>query len=287
MIDFKNLKDPYLIAEIGINHNGDLQIAKKLIDAAFACNWDCVKFQKKEPNICVPEFQKNTPKDTPWGKMTYLEYKKKMEFGKEEYDYIDKYCKEKPIDWTASIWDLPSLKFILNYDIPFIKIPSAKITEISLLTEAARSGKPLVVSTGMSTFEEIDKAVGILEKYSSQYVLMHCNSAYPAPLKELNINCIKTFQQRYKCPIGYSGHEHNLEPTVYAAVLGARIIERHITLNHNMWGTDQASSLEVVAMDLLRKRLKDINLVLGNGQKKVTESEISIIEKLRGHFKSA
>ena len=158
-IDFNNLKEPYLIAEIGINHNGDLQIAKKLIDAAFACQWDCVKFQKKTPELCVPDHQKNQPKDTLWGQMTYLEYKKKMEFGKEEYDYIDKYCKEKPIDWTASVWDLPSVEFIVKYDVPFIKIPSAKLTEKELLTEAAKSEKPIMLSTGMSTIEEIDRAV--------------------------------------------------------------------------------------------------------------------------------
>jgi len=281
-IDFKSLKKPYFIAEIGINHNGDLEIAKKLIDAAFACQWDCIKFQKREPDICVPKDQKNKPKETPWGKMTYLEYKKRMEFGKKEYDYIDQYCKEKPIDWTTSVWDLPSLEFILNYDVPFIKIPSAKLTEKELLIEAVKSGKPLLVSTGMSTIKEIDQAVEILEKYASQYALMHCNSAYPASPGELNINCVKTLRQRYKCPIGYSGHEYNLEPSVYAVVLEAKIIERHITLDHNMWGTDQSSSLEISAMDLLRKRIKDINKVLGDGQKRITEKEKEVRKKLRG-----
>ncbi len=281
-MNFNNLKKPYLIAEIGINHNGDIQIAKKLIDAAFACQWDCIKFQKREPEICVPDHQKNNPKETPWGKMTYLEYKKKIEFGKKEYDYIDKYCKEKPIDWTASVWDLPSLEFLLNYDIPFIKIPSPKLTEEELLIAASKSGKSLVVSTGMSTVEEIDRAVEILEKYASQYILMHCNSAYPAPQNELNLKCIQTLQERYKCPIGYSGHEYDLEPSVYATILGAKIIERHITLSHNTWGTDQASSLEVTGMDILKKRIKDISPVLGNGEIKVTENEKPIRKKLRG-----
>jgi len=282
MLNFRNLKTPYLIAEIGINHNGDIQIAKKLIDAAFACQWDCVKFQKREPEISVPEHQKNNPKETPWGKMTYLEYKKRLEFGKKEYDYIDKYCREKPIPWTASVWDLPSLEFLLQYDIPFIKIPSAKLTEKELLIKAAKSGKPLVVSTGMSTIKEIDEVVEILEKYASQYLLMHCNSAYPAPKNELNLNCIQTLRKRYKCPVGYSGHEYDLEPSVYATVLGARVIERHITLDHSLWGTDQASSLEVVAMDMLKKRIKDINTILGNGEKKVTEGEKLVRKKLRG-----
>lgn len=281
-MNFNNLKKPYFIAEIGINHNGDLKIVKKLIDAAFACQWDCIKFQKKEPEICVPDHQKNNPKETPWGKMTYLEYKKRLEFGKKEYDYIDKYCKEKPIDWTASVWDLPSLEFLLNYDIPFIKIPSAKLTDEKLLIEASKSGKPLIVSTGMSTIKEIDRAVKILEKHASQYVLMHCNSAYPAPQNELNLRCIQTLQKRYKCPIGYSGHEDNLEPTVCATILGVRIIERHITIDHNMWGTDQASSLEVMGMDMLKKRINNISTILGDGEKRVFESEKIIRKKLRG-----
>jgi len=283
MINFKEIKKPYFISEVGINHNGDLQIAKKLIDAVFACQWDCVKFQKRDPDICVPENQKNLPKKTPWGTMTYLEYKKRMEFGKKEYDYINSYCRQKPIDWTASVWDLPSLEFIAQYDVPFIKIPSAKLTEKELLIEACKTKKPLVVSTGMSTIEEIDRVVEILEKYASQYALMHCNSSYPAPLKELNLRCIELFKERYKCPVGYSGHEYNLEPTVYAAVLGATIIERHITLDHNLWGTDQPSSLEVHAMDLLKKRIDDVNIALGEKKKTITRSEIEVKKKLRGY----
>ncbi len=283
IINFKNFKKrPYSIAEIGINHNGDLQIAKKLIDAAFACNWDCVKFQKKTPEICVPEHQKNVEKDTPWGKMTYFEYKKRMEFGKEEYDYIDKYCKEKPIDWTVSVWDIPSVEFISQYDVPFIKIPSAKLTDKELLLAACKTNKPILLSNGMSTIEEIDEAVEILKKNALQYALMHCNSEYPAPHSELNLKCIKTLQEKYNCPIGYSGHEQDLEPTVYAAVLGAEIIEKHITLDHKMWGTDQAASLEVLAIDILKKRVKDIDLILGDGVKKVTEAEKEIRKKLRG-----
>ncbi len=281
-IDFKNIKTPYLIAEIGINHNGDLQLAKKLIDAAFACQWDCIKFQKRDPDISVPEHQKNVMRDTPWGRMTYLEYKKRLEFGKKEYDYIDQYCKEKPISWTASVWDIPSLRFIASYDVPFIKIPSAKLTDEELLKEACQSQKPLVVSTGMSTLEEIDKAVEILKENNTSFILLHCNSAYPAPKAELNLKCIKTLQERYDCPVGYSGHEDDLEPTVYAATLGARFFERHITIDHALWGTDQVSSLEVVGMDMLRKRIRDIDVILGNGIKKVTENELPVRKKLRG-----
>lgn len=282
-IDFKNLKEPYLIADIGINHNGDLQIVKRLIDATFACQWDCVKFQKREPDICVPEHQKNQEKDTPWGKMTYLEYKKRMELGKSEYDYIDKYSNHKPINWTASVWDIPSLEFISQYNVPFIKIPSAKLTDEELLTRACQTGKALVVSTGMSTLEEIDKAVDVLRKNNANFILLHCNSAYPAPKAELNLKCIRTLKERYKCPVGYSGHEDDLEPTVYAAVLGVKFFERHITLNHKMWGTDQASSLEVMGMDMLRKRIRDIEAVLGDGIKRITEAERDPRKKLRGN----
>ena len=265
--------EPYFIAEIGINHNGDLQIAKKLMDGAHAAGWNAVKFQKREPDIAVPEHQKTVMRDTPWGRMTYLEYKKRIEFGKTEYDYIDGYCREKPLDWTASPWDLPSLDFLLQYDIPFIKIASASITQDALLEGAAKSGKPVIMSTGMSTWEELDHAVGILERHCQNgYVLMHTNSTYPAPEDELNLRMIGTLRERYRCIVGYSGHERSLEPTVVALVLGARVIERHITLDHNMWGTDQAASLTLHAMDMLRRRARGLRAMIGNGERVLGEA---------------
>ncbi len=273
----------FMIAEIGINHNGDIGIAKKLIDAAFACNWHCVKFQKRTPEKCVPENQKNVLRDTPWGRITYLEYRNKVEFGQEEYSYIDKYCKEKPVLWTASVWDIPSLEFILKYDVPFIKMPSAKLTESELLSKAARSGKPVILSTGMSTIEEIDDAVNILEKHSKgNYILMHTNSTYPTPPEEINLLTMKFLKERYNCLVGYSGHEYDLEPTVIAVALGARIIERHITIDHKMWGSDHFASLEVHAMDMLRKRIEEIDIVVGDGTKKLTQKEMEVRKKLRG-----
>jgi N-acetylneuraminate synthase len=275
---------PYMIAEIGINHNGDLQIAKKLIDAANACQWNCVKFQKREPDIAVPEAQKNVMRDTPWGRITYLEYKKKVEFGRAEYDYIDTYCREKPIAWTASPWDVPSLEFLLKYDLPFLKIASASNMNKDILKLACESGKPLVVSTGMSTMEEIDELVDSLEKYSDgSYILMHTNSTYPTPPDELNLRMIKTLKERYHCLVGYSGHEKNLEPSVVATALGAKIIERHITLDHDMWGTDQEASLMVSAMAMLHGRMKDVLLMLGNGEKNLSENEMRVRMKLRGN----
>jgi len=282
MVDFNNLKKPYLIAEIGINHNGDLQIAKKLIDAAFACSWDCVKFQKRNPDVCVPENQKNIKRETPWGEMTYLEYRHKIEFSKKEYDYIDAYCKEKPIDWTLSTWDKDSLEFSLQYRLPFLKVPSAHLMNSVLLEKMARTGLPVVLSTGMSTLDELDQAVSVLKKYASQYVLMHCNSSYPAKIEELNLKMIPLLKNRYKCVVGYSGHEYGLDSTTVAVVLGAQVIERHVTLNHEMWGTDQSSSVEVQGMDKLHKQIMSVSKILGDGVKKISDSEQPVRARLRG-----
>jgi len=273
----------YLIAEIGINHNADMQITKRLIDASFACGWDCVKFQKRNPDLCVPEAQKGVKRQTPWGEMTYLEYKYKMEFGHAEYEYIDYYCANKPIQWTASVWDIDSLSFILEYEVPFIKIPSAKMVETDLILAIACSEKPVVMSTGMSDLCEIDASVGILEKYMpGNYALMHTNSAYPSPPGDINLKAISTLKERYGCPVGYSGHEYGLDPSVLAVAHGANLIERHITLDHNMWGTDQKASLEVHAMDMLHKRIAEAAVCLGDGVKRVAESEKPIRDKLRG-----
>lgn len=274
----------FFIAEIGINHNGSLDIAKRLMDATFACGWHCVKFQKRSPDLCVPEDQKSVMRDTPWGKMTYLEYRHKIEFNQEEYSFIDEYCKQKPLCWNASVWDIPSLEFILAFEVPFIKIPSAKLTEHELLRMASQSGKTIVLSTGMSTVEEIDEAVGILEKYSKgNYILMHTNSMYPTPPDELNIRVITFLKDRYKCIIGYSGHEYGVYSTIAATILGARMVERHVTLSHDMWGSDQAASVEVHGMDMLKKRIDQAMGTLGDGVKRITSKEMEVRKKLRGY----
>lgn len=216
--------------------------------------------------------------------MTYLEYKKHIEFGKNEYDIIDRYCKEKPIVWSASPWDMPSLEFLLSYDVPFIKIASATNQNEEIIKRAGESGKPIILSTGMSTLEDVDHSVELLEKYTDgNYILMHTNSVYPAPTDQLNLRLIQTLQNRYHCLVGYSGHEANLEPSVIAASLGACVIERHVTLDHNMWGSDQKASLEVNAMDMLYKRIKDINTMLGDGIKKLSKEEMDKRMTLRGH----
>lgn len=275
------VKIPKLIGEVGINHSGNIDIAKRLIDACFACGWDYVKFQKRNPDKSTPEHQKCILKDTPWGKIPYIEYKRKIEFGQKEYDLIDFYCKMKPIKWTASVWDIDSLDFILQYDVPFIKIPSAHLTNYELLVEASSCGKTVVLSTGMSTLEEIDKAVSIVSN-APDFILMHTNSSYPTPIKEINLEVINTLRNRYNCKIAYSGHEFGLEPTLIAATMNIEMIERHITIDHNMWGTDQAASVEINGMDMLKKRIQGAILSIGNGYKTITPSEVKVKEKLRG-----
>tara|TARA_R100001126_G_C4879820_1_gene178439 strand:- start:956 stop:1801 length:846 start_codon:yes stop_codon:yes gene_type:complete len=279
---FLKENETYFIGEIGINHNGDMQITKKLIDAVSACGWHCAKFQKRNPDVCVPEHQKGVMRETPWGTMTYLDYKYKVEFEKDDYDYISKYCAEKPVDWSASVWDLDSLKFLAGYDLPFIKIPSAMTTNELLVSETAKVGVPIIMSTGMCELQEVDDAVNNVLKHNNDLVLMHTNSSYPTPREEINLNLIPFLKERYGCRIGYSGHEEDLEPTVIAVALGATVIERHITLSHDMWGTDQKSSLEVMAMDMLYKRVKDISKIMGSTNKTVTPSEVAIRKKLRG-----
>jgi len=282
MLEFNKLEKPYLIGEIGINHNGDIQIAKKLIDAVFATSWDCAKLQKRNPEVAVPDHQKNIMRETPWGQMRYIDYKHKIEFGEKDYEYLDRYCSEKPISWSASVWDIDSLKFLLNYDVPFLKIPSAHMTNDSLLIESAKSGVPLIVSTGMSELTEVDHMVNLLEKYTKSYAILHTNSSYPAKDEDLNLSIIPYYIERYHCPVGYSGHEYGLTPTVLAVSLGACIIERHITINRRMWGTDQSSSVEIEGMDSLYKRINEVSKIIGEPKKIVTKSEIPIREKLRG-----
>ena len=276
-------KEIYIIAEIGINHNGDMTIAKKLIDIAKVAGCDVVKFQKRNPDVCVPEHQKTIMRDTPWGKMTYLDYKYKVEFNQNQYDEIDIYCKEKDIKWSASPWDLDSLDFLNQYDIPFIKIPSALLTDLELIKESVKTGKKIIISTGMSTIEEIDNAVDIIKKVNAeaQYAILHCNSTYPAPNDELNLNCIKTLKDKYNCEVGYSGHEFGLTTTIASVCLGATIIERHITLDRTMWGTDQMCSVEPQGLIKLVRGIKELNKALGDGKKIVTETEKPIREKLR------
>jgi len=274
------MRKTYIIAEIGINHNGDIHTAKKLIDIASVAGCDAVKFQKRNPAACVPDHQKNVMKETPWGQMTYLDYKYKVEFEKAEYDEINKYCKEKGIEWSASPWDLDSLKFLLRYDIPWIKIPSAMIANEPLVKATAATGKKIIFSTGMSTYQEIDQVVEWLK--GCEIVMMHCNSSYPAPLEDLNLKCIQTLKERYNCEVGYSGHEFRLGTSVAAVYLGANIIERHITLDRTMWGTDQLCSVEPQGMIKLVRGIRELEIAAGDGYKQITDQEKQVRKKLRG-----
>ena len=273
----------HIIAEIGINHNGDLEIAKKLIQIAAAAGCDSVKFQKRNPDVCVPEHQKSVMRDTPWGKMTYLDYKYKVEFGKEEYDEIDRYCKENDIAWSASPWDLDSLEFLDQYDLPYIKMPSAHLTNDELLAACRDTGKKVILSTGMSTVEEIEHAVNVLRSNGGcDFALLHCNSTYPAPIEELNLNCINTLRDKFQCEVGYSGHEFRLGTSVATVLMGATIVERHITLDRTMWGSDHMASVEPQGLIKLVRGVRELEAALGDGVIGVTEGEKPVRKKLRG-----
>ena len=277
------MNNTYIIAEIGINHNGDLDVAKKLIDVAAVSGCDAVKFQKRNPDVCVPEHQKGVMRETPWGTMTYLDYKYRMEFEKDEYDQINAYCRDKNIDWSASPWDMDSLDFLLQYDLSFIKIPSAMITNEELMRASASTGKRIIFSAGMSSLDEVDEAVRWMREENADFALLHCNSSYPAPLEDLNLSCIQTLKQRYDCEVGYSGHEFRLGTSVAAVYLGATIIERHITLDRTMWGSDHLASVEPQGLIKLVKGIRELEIAYGDGVKKVTEAEVKVRKKLRGY----
>ena len=269
----------YIIAEIGINHNGDLEIAKQLIDTAVTAGCDAVKFQKRNPDVCVPEDQKSIKRDTPWGKMTYLDYRYQVEFGKSEYDAIDAYCQQKQIDWFASSWDKDSVAFIEQFNPPCHKIPSAMITDYMLLKAFGGTERPLIMSTGMSTMGEVQHTVKQLGQ--GNLALLHCNSQYPCPTADLNLNVITTFRETFQCPIGYSGHEVEIYPTMLAVALGACIVERHITLDKALWGSDQSCSLEADELKELCRQIRRIEGVLGDGIKRLHPGERQALKKLR------
>lgn len=269
----------YVIAEIGINHNGDLGIAKKLIDAASVAGCDAVKFQKRTPEICVPEAQRERLRETPWGTMTYMEYKERIEFGAAEYAEIDRYCREKGIHWFASPWDVPSVEFLEGFDPVCHKVASASLTDEELLRSLASTGRPLILSTGMSTMDEIRRGVEILG--TENLILTHCTSAYPCPPEELNLRMVETLDREFACPVGYSGHEVGLQTTVAAVVLGACLVERHITLDRAMWGSDQAASVEPWGFMRLVRDIRVVEKALGDGEKRVYESELPLKERLR------
>jgi len=272
-------KQVYIIAEIGINHNGDIEIAKKLIDTAVVAGCKAVKFQKRTPEICVPDEQKELKRETPWGIITYMEYRERVEFGENEYAQIDMYCKEKKIDWFASCWDEPSIEFIEQFHPVCYKIASASITDDNLLSMYKKIGRPVIISTGMSTMDQINHAVSILDK--SKLLIAHTTSSYPCSPSELNLKMIQTLKGKFNCPVGYSGHEVGLQTTYAAVVLGASFVERHITLDRAMWGSDQAASVEPGGLIRLVRDIRVIEDAMGDGIKKVYDSELQMIKRLR------
>lgn len=270
----------YVIGEIGINHNGDLSIAKRLIDGAVFAGCDAVKFQKRTPEICVPRDQWEIERDTPWGRISYIDYRRKIEFGEAEFSEIDRYCRERGIDWFASCWDEPSVEFINRFDPPLFKAASASLTDHDLLKCMLATGKPLMISTGMSTEAEIQSAVAAIGRES--LLIAHSTSAYPCPLEELNLKMIHTLESWFpELPVGYSGHETGLAPTFAAVAMGATFVERHITLDRAMWGSDQAASVEIMGVHYLVRNIRDIEKSIGNGIKQVYASELKPKAKLR------
>lgn len=270
----------YVIAEIGLNHNGDVEIAKRLIDVAAQAGADAVKFQKRTPEISTPEHMRDVPRETPWGTMTYLEYRRRVEFGRDEYVEIGDHATMQGLDWFASPWDVPSVDFLEDLNVVAHKVASASLTDTELLLALRATGKPVILSTGMSTIEQIDRALDTLG--TDRVVLMHATSTYPLEPEEANLRVLSTLRDRYPgVPVGYSGHERGLQISLAAVALGAVAVERHITLDRTMWGSDHAASLEPAGLSHLVRDIRVIESALGDGVKRVFDSERAPMAKLR------
>lgn len=272
-----------IIAEIGINHNGDVEIAKQLIDVAKVACADAVKFQKRTIDLVYSKEMLDSLRESPWG-TTQREQKEGLEFGLDEYNEINAYCKTKGIEWFASAWDLESQKFLQQFNLKYNKISSAMIVYEDLLREVAAEKKHTFISTGMSDFEQIDRAVDIFEKAACPFELMHCVSTYPMADEDANLNCIKTLRKRYQCDVGYSGHEVGLAVSYAAAAFGITSLERHITLDRAMYGSDQAGSVETAGFIQLVGAVRKIEKAMGDGVRHVSSKEASVAEKLRAHL---
>ena len=275
------LKKPYLIAEIGINHNGSLKMAKKLIDLAVKHKFDAVKFQKRNPNVSTPEYLKNTLRHTPWGEITYLQYKNKIEFDLKEFREIDSYCKLKKINWFVSCWDIDSVNFMKNFKVKLHKVASAMITNKQLIEKISKQKIKTLISTGMCSLNDISNAIKIFKKNKCPYVIMHCVSQYPCPENILNLNLIPFYKKKFKCEVGYSGHESTVSPSTFAWILGATYIERHITIDRSLWGTDHAASLSEDGIRNLSNILLKAPNFFGSGKKIISSSEKKLLKKFK------
>jgi len=269
----------YIIAEIGINHNGNLETAKEMILAAQETGADAVKFQKRTPRLCVPKDQWDIMRETPWGYISYIDYREKVEFGLEDYKVIDTLCRELGIDWFVSVWDEDAIDFMENFSPVCYKVGSASLTDLGMLKKIRSTGRPIILSTGMSTIEQIETTVNVIG--IDNLALMHSTSAYPCDPLELNLKMIESLRNRYTCPIGYSGHEVGLITTVVAVSMGACMVERHFTLDRSMWGGDQSASVEPGGFRKLVKYIRVTEMALGDGVKRVYDSEKSSLKKLR------
>lgn len=270
----------FVIAEIGINHNGDVELAKALVDVAADAGCDAVKFQKRTPRLCVPREQWLTERDTPWGRMTYLDYRERVELDAAAYEELVARCQQRSIMWFASCWDEESVEFIEHFAPVCHKVASASITDLPLLAAIRDTGRPILLSTGATTLEDIETAVEHIGE--DQLLLAHTNSTYPCPPEQLNLRVLATLSARFsRCPIGYSGHEAGITPTLAAVALGATFVERHITLDKNMWGTDQSASLEPHELRQLVRDIREVELALGDGVKRFYSSELAAMRKLR------
>lgn len=274
------MKPVFIIAEIGINHNGDMELVKKLVDMAKDAGCDAVKFQKRTIDVVYPKEVLDAPRDSPWGK-TQRAQKEGLELTNVDYDAIELYCKEKGVDWFASAWDVPSQKMLRKYNLKYNKVASAMLTHPEFLKAVAEEKKHTFISTGMSSLEEIDKAVAIFKEHKCTFTLLHCVSTYPCEDADCNLLCMETLKRKYNCEVGYSGHERDILPSVLAAALGAAAIERHITLDKKMYGSDQAASIDKAQLEKMVKEIREIPKILGNGVKCVSEKEASVAKKLR------
>lgn len=269
----------YVIGEIGINHNAEVAIAKALVDVAADAGCDAVKFQKRTPRICVPQSQRDKRRETPWGEMSYLEYKERMEFDSDSYAAIGRHAADRGLDWFASPWDVPSVDFLEALDVPVHKVASASVTDHELLRAISSTERPVIMSTGMSTVDEVDAAVELLG--TARLILLHTTSTYPCPSEEVNLRAIATLRDRYGVPVGYSGHERGIQVSVAAVAMGACVVERHITLDRTMWGSDHAASLEPSGLRQLVRDIRVVEAAFGDGVIRVLPGEEEPRRRLR------